>query len=634
MPDYYRVPVTEDEIHRIQFVSGDNAEKYFKQIVSSPRPDHLAPIILFERDGAYPEELFGIIYGEGGKALHFLYISDKTLLLPYLKKYRTSGFLANFPEFLAFKRENSNMKSFFKDKLKLPTLLEKQIEREGSAPTPTATMKQYSLERMVVLILIALCFYFLFHKKKETPDLDPLKQFIQQIEDPEKKKKFMDMVDGLVEERRDVLLAHFERAIRDKNKKQLLVDYINKSLMDDKVLLELETFFSSIHNAHTKRILKQIIYQTAGRRPPRRTYKPIQEQVIFPQKTRQQETSKTEPPSFTMDKLYDFLKNNKQTIVSSYGAVSPYFSSKLKQFLETQHAEDPSRMMRSITTNASRLMKKDKTLTHRQLTDRLLHTITEQELQQIPSFPEPTISPVSKRRARRRVEPTTMIQQQKQQRKQQEQKQAPEWRDLVERTARTTQTELGVAVVDANIHNITHNSKTFKKLAPTLRDVILSRQIKTVNVIDAPNLLTPFFNTYHKRQKYSRDLKFAEKLRKQMDKNSLTVVVSQMNRSEWVNDDPVYFGRIGPDEWNIFLVRVGCFDETNDKDCYKSENTGRHNECDDFVRLDVMARTIDLLQQQGVTIPEFVQWTNDKSRNWTIIDPTHRQHLRRSSMSL
>lgn len=631
MPDYYRVPVTEDEIHRIQFVGGDNTEKYFKQIVSSPRPDHLAPLILFERDGDYPDELFGIVYNADGMAVHFLYISDKSMLLPHMKKFKTGGFRISIPEFLAFKRENSNIRSFFKDRLKLPTLLENQIE--PSTPAPTPIIKQYSLERMVVLILIALCFYFLFHKKKETPDMDPLKQFIQQIEDPEKKKKFMDLVDGLAEERRDVLMAHFERAIRDKNKKKLLVDYINKSLMNDKVLLELETFFSSIHNAHTKRMLKQIIYQTAGRRPPRRTYKPIQEQVIFPQKTRQQETSKTEPPLFTMDKLYDFLKNNKQTIVSSYGAVSPYFSTKLTQFLETQHAEDPSRLVRSVTTNASRLMKKDKTLTHRQLTDRLLHTITEQELQQIHSFPEPTISPVSKRRARRRVriEPATMIQQQqKQERKQQE----PEWKDLVERIARTTQTELGVAVVDANIHNITHNSKTFKKIAPTLRDVILSRQIKKVNVIDAPNLLTPYFNTYQKRQKYSRDLKFAKKLRQQMDKDSLIVVVSQMNRSEWVKDDPVYFGRIGPDELNIFLVRVGCFDETNDKDCYKSENTGRHNECDDFVRLDIIARTIDLLQQQGHAMPEFVQWTNDKSRNWTIIDPTHRQHLRRSSMSL
>lgn len=633
MPDYYRVPVTEDEIHRIQFVGGDNAEKYFKQIVSSPRPDHLAPLILFERDGDYPDELFGIVYNSDGKAVHFLYISDKSMLLPHMKKFKTGGFRISIPEFLAFKRENSNIRSFFKDRLKLPTLLEKQIEPPAPAP-PTPTSRQYSLERIVVLILIALCFYFMFHKKQPTPDMDPLKQFIRQINDPEKKKKFMEMVDGLEKERRDVLMAHFERVIRDKNKKQTLINYINKSLMDDKVLLELETFFSSIHNTHTKRMLKQIIYETAGRRPPRRTYKPIQEQFIVQQKIIKQ-PSETKPQQFTMDKLYDFLKNNKQTIVSSYGAVSPYFSTKLKQFLEAQHAKDPSRMAHSVMTNASRLIKKDNTLTHRQLTDRLLHTITQQELQQIPFIPEPTISPVSKRRARRRhEEPTTMIQQQQVKTKQQEQKQEPEWNDLVERTARTTETELGVAVVESNIHNITHNSKTFKKLAPTLRDVILTRQIKKVNVIDAPNLLTPYFNTYHKRQKYSRDLKFAEKLRKQMDKDSLTVVVSQMNRSEWVKDDPVYFGRIGPDEWNIFLVRVGCFDETNGKDCYKSDNTGRHNECDDFVRLDVMARTIDMLQQQQHAIPEFVQWTNDKSRNWTIIDPTLRQHITRSSMTL
>lgn len=632
MPDYYRVPVTEEEIQRIQFL-GDNADKYFKHLVISSRPDHLAPIILFERDGAYPDELFGIVYDAEGKAIHFLYISDKAMVLPYMKKYKTGGFRISFPEFLAFKRENSNIRTFFKDKLSLPTLL----DQPTTMPFATTTMtREYTLEKVIVLIVMVLCFYMLFHKKKPTPDMDPLKQMIQHIQDQNKKKVFKEMVKELGEERRSLILEHFEKVVRDKKKRKVLTDYINKSLMDEKVIRELENLFSTISNPHTKRTLRQIIYETAGRRPPRRTYKPIQEEYIFREQKKQQEEQKPATRQFTTDKLYDFLKNNKQTIVSPHGAVSPYFSARLSQFLQAQHAEEPSKMVRAVTATASRLMRKENKLTHRQLTDRLLHTITEQELekqQQISSLREPTISPVSKRRARKRVPSIIQEQEKRLQQKQQEQKQESVLRELVERTALTSETELGTAVVGSNIHNITHNSKTFRKIAPTLRDVILSRQIKKVNVVDAPNLLTPYFNTYHKRQKYSRDLKFAEKLRKQMDPNSLTVVVSQMNRTEWVKDDPVYFGRIGPDEWNIFSVRVGCFDETNDKDCYKSENTGRHNECDDFVRLDVMARTIDMLQQEGDTIPEFVQWTNDKTRNWKITDPNIRQHISRREMT-
>ena len=104
MPDYYRVPVTWDEIQRIQFVGGENADKYFRNLVTSPRPDHLAPIILFERDGNYPDELFGIVYGVDGTALHFLYISDKSMLLPYMKRYRTGGFLISVPDFMSFNR--------------------------------------------------------------------------------------------------------------------------------------------------------------------------------------------------------------------------------------------------------------------------------------------------------------------------------------------------------------------------------------------------------------------------------------------------------------------------------------------------------------------------------------------------
>jgi hypothetical protein len=52
------------------------------------------------------------------------------------------------------------------------------------------------------------------------------------------------------------------------------------------------------------------------------------------------------------------------------------------------------------------------------------------------------------------------------------------------------------------------------------------------------------------------------------DEKTLLLIVAQMNKTEWKNNDPVYFGRIGKDQDNIFLVRVGCFDDSLSIDCY------------------------------------------------------------------
>lgn len=631
---YYNVPVTMEEIHLLQFTNSQNVVDYFKKLLSSKRPDQLAtPFLLFEQDDSYPDELFGIVYDETGTVLHFLYISSKTMIYPSLKKFKViHKFHLNLPQFENFKRENSHLHTLFKDKsIDLPLILDDHslpLEKNRQLTRSSSTPMDAMINTVMVLFII-LCFYLLRYKKQPTPSFQNIfKEYIQKIHNPNKRKKLIHLLHSIKDPQRKSVLVQY---LQD----PLVIDFLNEKLQDENVVKELEKFIHSLpDNTKPVKLFKKLIEEKifTKKEYPMLT-QPSKQQTInqiiitTPQKVKKQ---------FTMDKLYQFLKNNKQTIVSVHGAVSPHFLKTLQQFLKQENAPNPQEIKHFVMSHAVPLAKTNKT--HRQVTDYLLHLLTQQRsLQSLP----PSISPTRKSSARRRIKTVVpqdfdIIKQQQKTIEQNKSKPSQDWIELVQRIAKPKQTLLGSDVLNVNIQNILQTSKTFRKIVPTLCRVIKSRQIHTIYVVDAPNLLTPLFTTYKKRQHFSSSLQFVKMINKhmEMDQNALVLIVAQMNKTEWKNEDPIYFGRIGDDEENIFLVRVGCFDGSINKDCYRSFNTNFHNECDDFVRLDVMARILYTLKQNDEPIPTIIHITNDKNRNWQFNDTFFSQTILSFPLSL
>lgn len=207
------------------------------------------------------------------------------------------------------------------------------------------------------------------------------------------------------------------------------------------------------------------------------------------------------------------------------------------------------------------------------------------------------------------------------------------------------QTQYGKNLFDVNIDSILQTSKRFREIVPILTKVIVktlvsSNPIDVVFVVDLPNLFASAFRDFQQRQTLGSTqelLSIVEPLlRKQVSKltdlhlenyrNPLIVFVSQMNYEEWPGNpkDPVMFGPIIPDK--VYQVRVGCYNHDLMLDCYKDKDTNYKNECDDFVRLDIVARLSHALHQETVMrkedIPYVIEVTNDLEQNWEYAQQT------------
>lgn len=609
---YFRVPVTVDEIFRIRFLDESTADNYFKELLSSPRPEHTAPAIVFEKDNSHPGELFGIVYGEDATLKHFLYFSTDKVLLPLLaKRFKTdTSKPVVLPIFQEFKADNSRLKAIFSDKLTLP--MDLGDARVAPQPPPQA----HALEKppdpiliAVLLVLLSLLSHFVSHRRAKKKLLlnkndaeEVVMNLIAGITDPRKRSKVERMVGA------------FPELMGDRGFVEKVVSFVNEAAHDDRVAGEVERFLETIPNPKTRRVLKRILNETTARvagtttTTSRSSSTPVIVPLPLPPTTKPPQRRKS---------LRQFLRQNRQHITTPAGAVSPAFVGQLRSFLSGSGAAPT--VQASLTALAKQLIRKDPTMTHRKMTDALIHATTE---------PMPrrhfTISPARKTTRRR----SRSVPQQKEQKQEQEQEHEPgraEAVQLVRRTPGHRQSQLGAAVVDTNIQRILHESNTYTKMLSTLRDVIQSRRIQDVYVVDAPNVLAHPNYTYARRQRESASEGFIRALRNKLgaSMNDMVVVVSQMNRDEWRKDDPVYFGRIGDDEANAFLVRVGCYDNDKRKDCHLSENTNHHNECDDFVRLDLMARLLH--DDKPTTKPQFIHVTNDKGRNWQFVSDRTRK---------
>jgi hypothetical protein len=438
---YYRVPVTMEEIHRLQFTDSSNVVKYFKALFDSPRPTNVPPLLLFEQDDSYPDELFGIVYDETGTVLHFLYISSKTMIYPSLKKYKLhQKFHIHLTEFEKFKRENSHFRNLFKDNPSsgLPLLLDRSLLSSGqqqqqlaksSIMTSSLLSNRDVIIKSVMVLFFLISLFFLRYKKQPHVSTE-VSDYLEKVHNPQKRKK----------------LLHLWRSIQDPANKNLLVGYLqdprvlaflNENLQDEQVITELETFFHSLSDKKTRRLLRQLLptkKQKAIQQPSTTTVQKVSS-IVLP-------LPKQQEKEFTVGKLAQFLRKNKQTIVSTHGAVSPHFQEKLLGFLQQQNAPHPEDILTFLKSHATPLAKSNKT--HREITDQLLHLLTEQRPFQKRSLlpPSTSISPVRKSLSRRKVVVPKQEQQKQyqQQSKQQTTTTTPEWIELVQRIAKPQQT--------------------------------------------------------------------------------------------------------------------------------------------------------------------------------------------------
>lgn len=596
--EFYHVPVNTDEIFRLRFVEASAADDYFRELLTSPRPDHSAPAIIFEKDGSYPGELFGIVHGEDGTLIHFFYFSTDKVLLPLLRRHRINAAIrVKMPEYQAFKAENSRLNTLFSDKLTLPMFL-------GDARTlpQTATIQQKTkmdpVVAAVLLVLFSLLSHFLsYRRRKPTVKPDALEDaahgFIQAIHDPKKRAKV----------ERVARAQHLQALLRDPASAKKMLSFINEAARDDKVAQQADRLLAAVPNANTRRVLRRVLDETKTKAAAATT---TSKPAMLPPPPPSNPPQKHKPTT-----LQEFIRKNRQQIATSAGAVSPVFRRQLSSFLSRSGVSDPAPIVRALSSHATSTALSNKKMTPRKMTDAIAHFITQGKTEtRRPTF---TISPA--RKPRRHLPQIEEEEKEKKERRSiLEQHQGGEAVQLVRRTPGKKQTDLGAGVFDVNIQRILHESKTYKKVISTLRDVMESRQIQKAYVVDAPNMLAHRGYKYASRQRTTASEEFVAGMRAKLGASptDMMVVVSQMNRGEWVRDDPVYFGRIGPDQDNTFLVRVGCFDEGEGVDCHRSSNT-KKNECDDFVRLDLMARLSD-----GKT--EFFHATNDLGRNWHYVD--------------
>lgn len=342
-----------------------------------------------------------------------------------------------------------------------------------------------------------------------------------------------------------------------------------------------------------------------------------------------QEEKKQEKKKTLSELLREFLETEKkQQIVSSTGVMTPVYQHRLDAFLKQHDVERPRRIIsllkkiirHKIEDKSNINVKKElKTMLFQDWLVRLLEQGGSMTVQK----PIQSVKSV-----RRSIVPASSIPQQiiQQENQQQSVQSKPLLRPLVQRTKKTRQSQLGANIVEVNIDRILYHSPTFQQLAETICQVVRSKafdpqhNIQTIVLVDSPNVLRPVFSSFRQRESIASHRSFlhviASKIANVDLQHTLFISISQMNRQEWKNDDPISFSPIYSN--TMFSVRVGCFDDVHGTDCHRSPQTNYQNECDDFVRLDLMARIRTILNQDDLH-PEIIQITADKMTNWSFL---------------
>jgi len=630
---YYHVPITEEEFNKHLFLEPTplNYLNYFTEMLKKERPKMPlnSAFIVFEKDPLSPNKLSWSVFNDHGNMVDNHSMKLKNNFYPILQKFSSpfkqkdllESTQKNFMTLSTKQEPSSSISSF----------LDKEISRQN---TKSQIRTRSSFETLVLLVFVVLSLFSYLRPRarkiqivKEPSFTAAITFFIDKIQQEEKREKFKKLLNELkTTKRRNSMLHDFQRSLKDQTYFSSLLMFINDAFHDKDIIDGLRAFLASIPDPRTRNLFKDMLEETADRVLPilqqtrRVSQAPTikQQQIIKQQQEKQQQI---------YGKLFTFLKQqNKQNIISPNGAVSPVFIDKLRGFLIRSRFEDPSRIINLVSRQARKIIKNEPTIHPKLLTDRLLNLLSTVDFSQkniviTPYKETPRFSPKSKKSATRRIQQEEQIWEGEQSTKSQARyfPQKGQKQQLVKRTAKRQQTDLGTGIIDHNIQRI-NESRKFKEIVSTLLTIIQTRQIKKVYMVDAPNLLQKHFsNNFRGRENFSRNPEFVSILRDVLpdhDNESMFVIVSQMNRNEWKDNDQVRFERVGPDKDNIFLVRVGCYADVLEKECYEINKLG--NECDDFVRLDIMARLIDTRLKEDDFVPQFYLVTNDKNLNWTI----------------
>jgi len=621
---YYHVPITEEEYNKHLFLIPThlNYLDYFTKMLTTERPklSRKSAFIVFERDSLSPNKLSWSVFNDNGNMVENHSMKLKHNLYPILQRFSSP-----------FQQKDLLKKSSQKDFMSLvpeqqTSMLPDLLENRSSTKSQLKTRPLF--EKVVLLVVIVLFLFFYLKPRSRRIQIadDPsftetITLFIDKIRQEEKRRKFIELLNGLKTTKRRMSMLHqFQRTLKNQKSFSSLLAFINDAFHDPDTIDGLNGFLASIPDPRSRNLFKDMIQETSNKIIPKLQAIKIETKQQLPKIKQQQQHIKQQQ---IYGKLFAFLKQqNKQNIISPNGAVSPVFIEKLRGFLTRSRFENPSRIIDLVSREARKIIKQEPTIHPNLLTDRLLNILSTVDFSQgiiISQKQTPSFSPKAKRSATRRTRKEQQIKTEQQQTKQEPQivHLPRQEQQLVQRTAKRQQTDFGTAIIDHNIKRILNESKKFKDIFTTLITIIQTRQIKKVYMVDAPNLLQEhFFNNFRGRENFTKNPVFVSMLRVGHDQDSMFVIVSQMNRKEWINNDPVRFERVGPDNDNVFLVRVGCYADVLGKECYEVSKLG--NECDDFVRLDIMARLIDTLLREDKRVPQFFLTTNDRNLNWKI----------------
>ena len=667
---FYHIPLTDQEAFLFSRTTDKTPQtfytKFFKDLLTSQRPKQLyddTTYVTMSRSTLTPNKVHWKRFEAGDKPDVNTYNMVSKQLVENLEAYQKK-----YPKYVRFD------KNILKPSISTPSMVSSRDQtslfgdrilghlqnlQSRLTPVQKSFRSRDDYADVVIFIFIILSLVLLGRRKKMTSLIEnkdftkAISLFLKKIEDKRIREQFetffKDMRD---EESKTQILNKLQIKLnRQQEFSKTLLVYIQNPT--DHVLYGIASFLTLLSKKSKDNFIRMLEDVTGQKnlfrkikpyyesmkelnrsleRPPLRRQSEVRsvsvsQQQTTPRKVQQQVKQQQKQQNiFDKNNLPKFFQQNKQLLVSPEGSVSPVFRPMLDRFLGQHQTKDPELLKQFIYTKARQFIRKNPTMTLATMNNLLKNSITqagfEQYKKQKMSLSNASIitsiSPIRKSRAiHKPSEPPKQVVAKTQTKV--VEKQQKQLKPRVERIKKEQQTQTATRIMDFNIQNIM-NSKKYKNTIGTLIEFLQNHpEIKTIYIVDAPNILYSASASYRKRQQTTVRYEFINLLRRQfqMKKDDMIIIVSQMNLRDWMKNkeenDPITFSHILDDRDNIFHIRVGCVDTTTEEpsDCFK---TIGFNEMDDFVRKDLMARMADELTDRT-----FVEISNDTGKNWKFI---------------
>lgn len=662
---FYHIPLTDQEAFLFSRTTDKTPQtfytKFFKDLLTSQRPKQLyddTTYVTMSRSTLTPNKIHWKRFEAGDKPDVNTYNMVSKQLVDNLNAYQEK-----YPKYVRFDRNilkpsvsAPSIRTY--DETGLADVISEHLQNMQNRRLSSTTKRSIAQTRstdlyanVVMFLLIVLGLGYLVRRRRVMSLLEDkeftkgVSLFIKKIEDENKRKRLKEFLRNMRDEKsKSQILDKLQTSIRAPRFSKKLLAYIHNPT--DDVLYGIACFLIILSKNSKDNFVRMLEEITGQKRlfqkikpyyesvkelsrslelPPLRRQSEVRSVFVSQQQTTPRKVEQQKPQNiFDKNNLPKFFQQNKQLLVSPEGSVSPVFRPMLDRFLDQHQTDDPELLKQFIYNKARQFIRKNPTMTLATMNNLLKNAITQAGLEQYKKQKMSlsnasiitSISPIRKSRAIHKPS-----EQQKKQvvQKQQTKVVQKQLKPHVQRIKKEKQTQTATRIMDFNIQNIM-NSKKYKKTIGTLIEFLQNHpEIKTIYIVDAPNILYSASASYRKRQQTTVRYEFINLLRRQfqMKKDDMIIIVSQMNLRDWMKNkeenDPITFSHILDDRDNIFHIRVGCIDTTTEEpsDCFK---TIGFNEMDDFVRKDLMARMADELTDRT-----FVEISNDTGKNWQFI---------------